>query len=125
MSWKGTRTTPIAVAGTTVLANINVEEGAEVLWTEVVNLDGANRLDVFNLRIKSHPDSNWYTIASATADFTTAILLPLLYSSGDPTILAAASFMCFAVNVRGLSQIELIASADTGIVSTTARWKMR
>ncbi len=125
MSWDGDKTTPIAVAGTTVLVDIDIEEGASVLWTEITNNDGANVLDAFNLLIRGPLTSTLLVVASATVDFTVGLKFPLLACSLDPVTLGATNRCLLAMEVRGLSLVRMIASADTAICSVTALWKMR
>jgi len=105
----------VAAAGNTTILQLRVD-GMERLF---VQFDVAtNNLDAFLIKAKAHPDATAATLYSAAGDFTAPIGL-LLGSSGDLTAVAAGSSGWFVMDVRGLHEVTIQASATGGAAAVT------
>ncbi len=108
----------VAVAGTTLIADMAMDVADGVLALSVANT-GTAAFDAFNIQVQTVPGGPWHTIANDAAGFASATLVtPLLSGNGAPvTLAAAATFFC-QIDVRGIHGVRVYASANT--VATTA-----
>jgi len=105
----------VAAAGNTTILQQRVD-GLERLF---VQFDVAtNNLDAFLIKAKAHPDATAVTLYSTATDFTAPAGL-LLGASGDLTAVAAAGSGWFVLDVRGLHEVTVQASASGGAAAVT------
>ena len=94
----------------TTVATIPIREGASNLWFEFDMAADAD-LTAFNTDVLVHSDANWHTVANATSDYTTSIILPIKGVSNNPVVLAKSSASMVWVDVKGLSNVRFQAKA--------------
>ena len=100
----------VAASGNTTLLDVPVY-GLERLF---VQFDVAtNALDAFLIRARASADATTTTLYSSAGDFTSPSGL-LVGASGDLTTLAAGSSGWFIMDVRGLWDVTIQASASGG-----------
>lgn len=100
----------VAASGNTTLLQIPVY-GLERIF---VQFDVAtNNLDAFLVRARCSADATTATLYSAAADFTAPAGL-IVGASGDLTTVAAAASGWFIMDVRGLWDVTIQASATGG-----------
>lgn len=110
-------TVAVAAAGNATLAQVQVD-GCETLGFYLTNDGGgAVALDAFIIQFRYGPGGTWQTVASAGADFTTPIH-PVIGKTDDLTTLADAGVSHACIDVRGVYEIKILASAAAG--GTTA-----
>lgn len=98
--------TDIAVLGGLVGAVLGDMVGGQIINMEVQN-NGANAFTDFRIRLKDHPDGEWYDYLLA-ADFASPNNSNMIFASVDPSTLAGGAkshiiFRCnaaWAVNVQ-------------------------
>ena len=100
-------------ATTATLATIICPHGATKVTITIENADATNRFDVFSVSIRPTSTSPWTVQAATTAAFTTAIKLPLIYCSGDPTVLVKETNEVFQYDISGIDALLIQASNDT------------
>ncbi len=110
----------VAVAGLTTAATIPVE-GLEQIGIEILNDAGGSDLDALNVDFLFHPDAtDWYTVATAGADYTTPVW-PVLKASADPTGLTAGSSVGIVLDVRAAYQVRIQASSALNPTTLTVQ----
>lgn len=118
--------TTVAVAGlTTIGAAINVSDFSRIKVV-IDNSDdtgsAAILFDAFQIQASVDGGSNFETLFSAASDYTSPKGI-LVGASGNLTVLAADATGWFILDVGGLDQIRVQASADTTqSVGVTGTW---
>lgn len=108
----------IPAAGNTTFLTVDVSQLARVAF-EIKN-EGANAFDAFIVQGKVTSGSNWMTLFSAAADFTSPAGL-VVDASGDLTVLAAGATGWLVLDCLGFNGIRLQASANvSGATSASA-----
>ena len=124
-SWKGKKaTTLISNATDTVLDTIYIRDGAANLWAEVEN-SADKELDTFIISVSPHSDASFHTVASTTADYTTAIQAPLNGCSVDMKTLPKSTAGMFWMGVKGIFGVRFTAGTAASDTSLTLRWSAR
>lgn len=100
----------VAASGNTDLLNMQVH-GLAGLFVQFTVAD--NALDAFIIKGRAHQDATEITLYSAAADFTSPAGL-IIDASGDLTTTAAAGTGWFVMDVIGLWDITIQASANGG-----------
>lgn len=118
--YEGTNLT-VTVGGTgdTSIAKIDVRGMSKLCFH--INVATQN-LDNFDVLVKGHPDAtqrditpaNWASLAAGEWRFK--------YASGDLAALAAAGNGYFEMDVSGLTEVEIEASAAADSASVSSRW---
>jgi hypothetical protein len=93
--------------GNTTLLQVKVQ-GLERIFVQLSATTQA--LDAFLIQGKAHADATALTLFSAGADFTSPAGL-MIDASGDLTGLAASASGWFVMDVRGLYEVKILASA--------------
>lgn len=101
-------TVPLATTGE--LWRGNVEDFEEIALT--IKNNGPNAFDAFEIRGKTHLDAAEVPIATIAGDFSTP-LFPMRRSIGTPVSLASGASAMIFMNVAGLSELSVWASAAT------------
>lgn len=99
----------IPAAGNTDIITLDVTQVAR-LALEIINA-GANAFDTFLVQGKVSHESNFITLLSAAADYTTPAGI-VVDASGDLTILGAGATGWLILDVLGFTKIKLQASAN-------------
>ena len=128
MSWSGKNDGegPVNITSDlTEIALIRIQAGSANLWVDIRSSD--YQLSDFDIAVRSHKDSEaWTIIAAATSDFTTSIQWPLKGCSEDPRIMLSDTWATFNMDVKGLYSVRLraatLAGSDTDV---TAYWSAR
>lgn len=110
----------VAVADTTIIGDIVVPQGAEILAIEIANAN-TQALDAFEVHVKVHGSGNWLPIATLAADFTSPSH-PILRCTADLTALPADGKALLLIHAPSLTGVRLIASAAVGATVVTIRW---
>lgn len=100
----------VAVSGNTTLIQLPVN-GLERICVQFTV--ATNNLDAFLIQARASQDATAATLYSAAADFTSPTGL-LVGASGDLTTVAAAGSGWFIMDVRGLWDVTILASATGG-----------
>jgi hypothetical protein len=108
---------PVAVpaAGNTALATISCANHERLFVQFSV---ATQALDAFLVQARCSADASFATLYSAGADFTSPSGL-LVDASGDLTAVAAAGTGWFVMDVRGLYEVKLLASAAVDSAAVT------
>lgn len=77
-----------------------------------------NNLDAFRILAKAHPSATATLLYSLAADYTVPAGL-LVGASGDLTTVAAAASGWFIMDVRGVYEVQLQASATGGAAAVS------
>lgn len=101
----------VPAAGNTELLLLNVEE-LDRIFVQIEN-DGANPFDAFTVNAKSQSGAQFDALFSSAAHFTAPQGL-LVGASGDLTTLAAGQRGWLMLDVKGLYQVQITASAGVG-----------
>jgi hypothetical protein len=105
----------VAASGNTTLLQIPVS-GLERIF---VQFDvTTNNLDAFLIRARASLDATTTTLYSVAADYTSPAGL-MVGASGDLTTVAAAASGWFIMDVRGLYDVTIQASASGGAATVT------
>lgn len=104
----------VAVSGNTTLLTLRVF-GLERIFVQVTPSD--NNFDAFSIAARSCPDAGSSTLYSTSGAFTSPAGL-IVAASGDLTALAAAATGWFIMDVRGLWEVTIAASATGGVATT-------
>ena len=99
----------IPAAGNTDIIELDVSQVARIAL-EIINA-GANAFDTFIVQGKVRPDSNYLTLLSAAADYTSPAGI-VVDASGDLTVLGAGATGWLILDVLGFTKIRLQASAN-------------
>lgn len=109
-----TYTTTVAVAGTTTVCVIPTgENGVQRLGMTVINGAGG-ALDAFSINVRCGKSTVWNTIAGPTTatDYSTAVA-PFIRVVGAPITLAASANAFLLMDVHGIAEVQITASANT------------
>jgi ABC-type uncharacterized transport system ATPase subunit len=109
----------IAVDGTTLIKEINLDVGDGELALTVTNT-GAAAFDAFDIQVQVATGGPWVSIGNAAGDFTTPVL-PLICVRGAPVTLAAAAVFFCQIDTKGINAVRVYASANTA-VTTASMW---
>ena len=89
--------------------------GHETLWLSFVV--GTASLTALTVELRVHPDGDWFTIASAAADFTTPEG-PILGASGDLTTAASGSTVHWLkMDVSGVVAVRVKAAGSSSTIA--------
>jgi len=107
----------IPAAGNTDIIELDVSQVARIAL-EIINA-GAAAFDAFLVLGKVRPDSNYVTLLSAAADYTSPAGI-VVDASGDLTVLGAGATGWLILDALGFTKIKLQASSAAGGTSASA-----
>ena len=109
----------------TTVADITIQPGFANLWFDF-DLTAGAALTAFNTDIKAHASGNWYTVASATSDYTTNIQAPIKAVEDNPVVLAKSGNTLIWMDVKGLDSVRFQAKAGASdAVISDYYWQQR
>jgi len=109
----------------TTVADITIQPGFANLWFDF-DLTADAALTAFNTDIKAHASGNWYTVASATSDYTTNIQAPIKAVEDNPVVLAKSGNTLIWMDVKGLDSVRFQAKAGASdAVISDYYWQQR
>jgi len=83
-----------------------------------------NALDNFDVNVKAHDDATAVDITPANWASLAAGEYRFLYASGNLAAQGAGTSGYFEMDITGLKEIDITASAAVGAASVTPRWSM-
>jgi len=124
--WSGSKTAvAVTSAAVATIDTITIPEGANRMWAEIGNV-GSSAFYAFQVQYRPHVDASHTTIASTTAEFTTAIEEPIKGCSTDLTTLASAATGLLWLDVKGIESVRFRAQAATNSDATAnLDWSVR
>jgi hypothetical protein len=124
--WRGKTLRSLVSSDATLstIDTIKIRDGASSLWVDVYNSD--HILDAFEIQVKSHSDAAFITVSSESAQYTSSWQSPIKRCTTDLTSLNSDTHAVVFMDVKGLFQVRLQASAsDAGSSYVSTYWQTR